>query len=514
MGSGLKSAPIDRQVFWPALIVVVSAIVPLIVYPEQSSVILDQILELITDRLGFLFLWFTVGAFGVLMWFAFGRYSSVKFGGPDSKPEFRTLSWIGMLFCAGIGTSLLYWATIEWVYYYQAPPFGLDAGSAEAAHWGAMYGLFHWGPLAWTLYCIPALPIAYAFHNRKIPFLRISQACRGVIGDRADGPLGKLIDVLFIFGLVGGTGTSLGLGTPILSESISALLDIERTFALDASVIAVWTAIFGTTVYLGIEKGIRRLADLNVYLGFALCAFVLVAGPTVFILDTFTNSVGLLATNFVRMSLYTDPVGQSGFPQTWTVFYWAWWIAYAPYMGLFVARISRGRTVREVVAANLIWGSFGCWLFFAVFGNTALSNQLEGKVRVIEIMNRTSPQAAIVAVVEALPMGTLVLVLFVAMCFIYSATTLQASAYTIASVASRDLVAGESEPLRWNRLFWALALGGMAVALLYLGGLKPLQTASLIVALPLIIVIGLCVWSFLKWLKQDRVGEPQTPFRR
>jgi BCCT family betaine/carnitine transporter len=179
-------------------------------------------------------------------------------------------------------------------------------------------------------------------------------------------------------------------------------------------------------------------------------------------------------------------------------------------MGLFVARISRGRTIREVVGANLVWGSLGCWLFFAVFGNTALRNQLDGTVPVIDIMNEVSPQAAIVAVVNALPFGTLVLVLFVAMAFIYSATTLQASAYTIASVASRDLVAGESEPLRWNRLFWAIALGGMAVALMYLGGLRPLQTASLIVALPLIFVIALCVWSFLRWLEEDGAGASKT----
>jgi BCCT family betaine/carnitine transporter len=502
-----RSAPIDKQVFWPALFVVVAAIVPLLVFPEESAAVLNRVMTFITHSFGFLFLWFTIAALGVLLWFAFGTYGSVRFGGNDAVPEFRYLSWIGMLFCAGIGTSLLYWATIEWVYYYQAPPFGIEAESVEAANWAAMYGLFHWGPLAWALYCIPALPIAYAFHNRKIPFLRISQACRGVIGDRADGPLGKLIDVLFIFGLVGGTGTSLGLGTPILSESISTLTGIQRTFALDAFVIVVWTALFGTTVYLGMEKGIKRLADANVYLGFFLLAFVLVFGPTVFILDTFTNSLGLLATNFFRMSFYTDPVGQSGFPQTWTIFYWAWWIAYAPFMGLFVARISRGRTIREVVWANLVWGSLGCWLFFATFGNTALYDQLTGRVPVIQIMNEVSPQAAIVAVVNALPMGTFVLILFVAMAFIYSATTLQASAYTIASVASKDLVAGESEPLRWNRLFWALALGGMAVALMYLGGLKPLQTTSLIVALPLIFVISLSVWSFLRWLKEDRAGE-------
>ncbi len=505
----MKSAPIDKQIFWPALIVVLAAITPLILLPEQSSAVLNSILSIITHQFGFLFLWFTFAVFAVLLWFAFGRYGSVKFGDPDDEPEFRTLSWIGMLFCAGIGTSLLYWATIEWVYYYQAPPFGIEANSAEAAHWAAMYGLFHWGPLAWALYCIPALPIAYAFHNRKLPFLRISQACRGVINDHADGPAGKFIDVLFIFGLIGGTGTSLGLGTPILSESISALFHINRTFALDALVILVWTVIFGTTVYLGMEKGIKRLAEANVYLGFALCAFVLLVGPTVFILDSFTNSLGLLATNFFRMSFYTDPVGQSGFPQTWTVFYWAWWIAYAPFMGLFVARISRGRTIREVIAANLIWGSLGCWLFFAIFGNTALHYQLTCKVPVIKIMNEVSPQAAIVAVVQALPMGTFVLVLFVAMCFIYSATTLQASAYTIASVASKDLVAGESEPQRWNRLFWALALGGTSVALMYLGGLKPLQTAALIVALPLIFVITLSVWSLLRWLKEDEAGDSQ-----
>ncbi len=499
----MRSAPIDKAVFWPALVVVLSAIVPLILYPEASAEILGSVLDFIKHQLGFLFLWFTFGVFCVLLWFAFGRYGSVRFGGPDARPEFGRLSWIGMLFCAGIGTSLLYWATIEWVYYYQAPPFGIEAGTAEAAEWGAMYGLFHWGPLAWALYCIPALPIAYAFHNRKIPFLRISQACRGVIGDRADGWLGKLIDVLFIFGLIGGTGTSLGLGTPILSESISILTGIDRSFALDAFVIVVWTAIFGTTVYLGMEKGIKRLADANVYLGFFLLAFVLIFGPTIFILDIFTNSLGLLATNFVRMSLYTDPVGGSGFPQTWTVFYWAWWIAYAPFMGLFVARISRGRTIRDVVAANLVWGSLGCWLFFATFGNTALYDQLNGVVPVIEIMNEVSPQAAIVAVVKALPMGTFILILFVAMCFIYSATTLQASAYTIASVASRNLVAGESEPKRWNRLFWALALGATAVALMYLGGLEPLQTAALIVAVPLIFVITLSVWSLLRWLKED-----------
>lgn len=503
----MKSAPIDKAVFWPALIVVLAAVIPLILFPAESTETLNRILAIVTDGLGWLFLWFTVICFGLLMWFAFGRYGSVRFGGDDIQPEFRTLSWVAMLFCAGIGTSLLYWSTIEWAYYYQAPPFGIEAGTTEAAEWAAMYGMFHWGPMAWALYSIPALPIAYAFHNRKIPFLRISQACRGVIGDRADGPLGKLIDVLFIFGLIGGTGTSLGLGTPIISEAISSMTGIERTYLLDALVVVVWTTIFATSVYLGLAKGIKRLSDINIYLGIFLLAFLFLLGPTIFILDSFTNSIGLLVNNYVRISLYSDPMDQTGFPQTWTVFYWAWWIAYAPFMGLFVARISRGRTIRDVIAANLIWGSLGCWLFFAVFGGTSMYFELNGVVPVLEIMNESSPQAAIVAVIEALPLSGFIMVLFIAMCFIYSATTLDSSAYTISAVASRDLVAGEAEPRRWNRLFWALVLGTVALALMYLGGLKPLQTAAVIVAVPLIFIISLSVLSLLKWLREDASEE-------
>jgi len=503
----MKSAPIDKAVFWPALLVVFAAVVPIIVYPEQSGAVLGHTLDFVTDNFGSMFLLFAFFCFGLLMWMAFGRYGRVRFGGVDAIPEFRTMSWVAMLFCAGIGTALLYWAAIEWAYYFQAPPFGLAPGTAEAAAWAAMYGMFHWGPMAWALYTVPALPIAYAFHNRRIPYLRISQACRGMIGQRADGPLGKLIDVLFIFGLIGGTGTSLGLGTPIISESISALFGIERSFTLDIFVIVTWTVIFATSVWLGIERGIRKLSDINVWLGICLLVLVALLGPTLFIIDSFTNSVGLLLTHFVRMSLYSDPLRESGFPQSWTVFYWAWWIAYAPFMGLFVARISRGRTIRGVIAANLVWGSLGCWLFFAVFGNTAMHFEISGQLPVIEIMNESSPQAAIVAVIQKLPAGGSVLVLFVAMCFIYSATTLDSSAYTISAVASRDLVAGQAEPRRWNRLFWALALGAVALALMYLGGLEPLQTAAVIVAVPLVAVITLSVLSLLRWLGEDASKE-------
>ena len=269
-----------------------------------------------------------------------------------------------------------------------------------------------------------------------------------MIGDRADGPLGKLIDVLFIFGLVGGTGTSLGLGTPILSESISSLLGYRADLRPRRLRHRRVDGDLRHHRLPGMEKGIKRLADANVYLGFLLCAFVLLAGPTVFILDTFTNSLGLLVTQLRQ----DEPLHRPGRA-----------VRVSPDLdGLLLGLVDRLRPVHGSLrrpdlagpdrprggAANLVWGSFGCWLFFAVFGNTALHDQLNGKVPVIEIMNEVSPQAAIVAVVEALPMGTFVLVLFVAMCFIYSATTLQASAYTIASVASRDLVAGESEPRR------------------------------------------------------------------
>lgn len=505
----MQRTGVDKKIFWVSLVLIGAICAPLLLGPERGNAILGGVLSFITGQFGWLYMWFAAAIFGVLAWLALGRHGKVRFGEPNSRPEFSTLSWIAMIFTAGIGVGIMVWGVIEWAYYYTDPPFGMQPESTEAGHWAATYPLFHWGFTAWAIYCLPALPLAYMFHVRKQPSLRLSQACRGVIGDRADGWLGTLIDAFFIFGLVGGAGTSLGLGGPVIAEGVGELTPLSTGLALDIGIILVWTALFGVSAYLGLQKGIRRLANLNVFLALALALFILVVGPAIFILDTLTNSVGLLLQNFVQMSFYMDPVGGSDFTETWTIFYWGWWISYAPFVGLFTAKISRGRTMREIIGAMLIAGSLGCWAAFAILGNTGLYFELNDVVPVVGILEESGQNAAIVATMLGLPLGGLALVVFMALIMIFLATLLDSASYTMAAVATRELHP-EDEPARWHRLFWAGVLGAVAIAMLYAGGLEPLQTLTVITALPLLFVLVIATLSFRKWLVHDRFDkEPE-----
>lgn len=525
----MESAKVDKVIFWTALIVVVCFSTPLVLFPAEGKAALDNALSWSTKTLGWTYLWFTIAAFGVLAYFAFGRFGDIRFGGPDARPEFSLPSWVAMLFCAGIGASVLYWGTIEWAYYYAGPPFGLEPKSTEATEWAAMYGLFHWGFTAWAVYCVPTLPLAYLYWNKGKTVLRLSAACEGVIGERhADGLIGKMIDVLFMFGLIGGVGTSIGLGTPMLSAGIAELFGVDRSFTLDVIVIAIWAGIFAFSVYSGLEKGIKVLSDINLYLIVFVLGFSFIFGPTIFLLDTFTNSVGLLVQNFVEMSFYVDPINKAEnfieaenagksyvaadgtFPEWWTIFYWAWWIAYAPFMGLFVARISKGRTIRELILVEVVGGSMGCWVFFAILGNAGMFFQLEGTLDLSAMAaDNKAPEAIIATIMEignnTIPFGVPLLIVFVVLSFIFGATTMDSSAYTLSTVASKDS-GGAAEPARWHRFFWAIALAVVSLSLMYAGGedsLKALQSASVVVALPLIVVLTLMVFSLRRWLRED-----------
>ncbi|SHO51555.1 BCCT family transporter [Desulfopila aestuarii] len=499
------SAEIDKGIFLPGIITILAVVVFMIVFEESSKKVIDVVFNFCTDQLGSLYLWFGAFALGFCGWLGFGRYGNVRLGGPDAKPEFSRWSWIAMFFCSGIGTSLIYWATIEWTYYYTSPPFaGIEAKSQAAAQWAAMYPIYHWGPIGWVLYLLCAFPIGYAYYNRNMPSLRLSTGCAGVIGEKnAKNGIGKFIDILMIFGLVGGTGTSLASGTPMLAEAVSQMLGVAHTPMVDMAVVVVWTALFTTSVTLGLKKGIKVLSDINVIAVFVLCAIIFVFGPTAFLISMFTDSMGLMLDNFARMSFYTDPVGRSMFPQWWTIFYWAWWIAYGPYMGIFIARISKGRTFRDLAVTVTLAGAGGCALFFMVFGNTAMYYELNNIYPVLATIKDQSASAAILGVLHQMPLWYVVLPLFVLVGFVYSATTVDSSAYAIAVVASKD-THGDHEPNLVNRAFWAIALGAIALVLMKLGGLGPLKTASIVVSVPLIVLMGISVVSLLRWLKEDQ----------
>lgn len=493
---------LDKKVFLPTFVMVVVVGMLLVMQPERAESILNDALDATTGHFGWLYLLFGIASVAVVAWLAASRYGRVVLGAPGESPEFSTPSWIAMMFTAGIGIGITNWAFVEPIFYLKQSPFGVEAASPEAAEWAHMYGQFHWAIIPWAIYALPGLPIAYSLYVRRQPFCRISAASSGVLGGNSGNWVGIAVDIVVVLAIIGGVGTSLGLGLPLVSAFVARCFSIPDTPMLHFGVLAVWTAVFGTSVYMGLDKGIRILANLNAVLAIVFLAFVLVAGPTVFILDISINSLGLLLDNLFRMSFWTDPIVQSSFPEDWTVFYWGWWIAYAPMVGLFIARISRGRTIREVVIGQVIWGSLGCMAFFAIAGGYSLDAELNGIVDLSAVLDESGIPAAAVAIVGNLPGGTFTLALYTVLCIIFLATTLDSAAYVLASISTKNLT-GDDQPARWNRFAWAFALAITAVGLIAAGGLNTVQTSTVIAALPLFPVLVILQLSLLKWLRRD-----------
>ncbi|MFB4163815.1 BCCT family transporter [Alteribacillus sp. JSM 102045] len=496
----------DWPTFFGALFLLIVIAAPLVLIPDYGEAVVTSANTFITENFGVLYLLIGMILFIFLLYIAFSRYGRIVLGSRGVQPEFNTLTWAAMLFAAGIGSSVLYWGTIEWAYYYTGPPFGLEPESAEAVEWATTYGIFHWGPIAWSIYCLPALPIAYFYYVRKRPVLKISEACRPVLKKYADGPVGTIVDVLFMFGLLGGAGTTMALATPLIAEGVNYFTGIEPNMALNTVVLVLGTIIFAVSSYSGLRKGIRILSNINLWLSFVLLGFVFIVGPTVFLGSTMFNSIGRLADNFFQMSMWTEPFAgigefeETGFPEAWTVFYWAWWLVYAPFVGLFVARISKGRTIREMIVGTLVYGTIGCTLYFGILGNFGLYLQLSGQYSVVDVLNDQGAPAAIIGTIAQLPASSLFVAIFVILAIIFLATTFDSGSYILASVTQKEI---DDEPLRWNRLFWAFVLATPSLVLMFLGGLETLQTASIVGGFPLIFIMMMLIISFTRAIKED-----------
>ncbi|TFB14075.1 BCCT family transporter [Filobacillus milosensis] len=495
---------IDWPTFIAAFIILLGVVVPLVIFPEAGTEFVNKLNTFVSGNFGFLYLLMGLGVFFFLIFVAFSQNGHVKLGEKDEKPEFGTASWAGMLFSAGIGSSILYWGTIEWAYYYQGPPLGIDPSKQqlETIQWASTYGIFHWGPIAWAMYCLPAVPMAYFFYVRKKPIIKVSETLRPLLGGVSDTFIGKVVDVLFIFGLLGGAGTTLALGTPLITSGITDLTGLEDTMVLRTAILLGVTAIFALSAYMGLNEGIKRLSDFNLILAVFLLIFIFVTGPTLFISEATTNSIGLILDNFFHMSTWTEPFAnfegfkETGFPESWTVFYWAWWLVYAPFVGLFIARISRGRTIRQVIVGTIVYGSLGCLLFFGIMGNFGLYLQLTGAYDVVSVLNDQGAPIAIISIINQLPFAKFMVLIFVVLSVVFLATTFDSSSYILASVTQKEVEDGEPE--RWNRLFWAFTLCILPLTLMFLGGLGTLQTASIVGGFPLIFIFFLLAWSFMR----------------
>ncbi len=499
---------VDWFIFGAGALGIVVVCLPLILFPAAGREALAAAFAVVTQNLGPVYLLGGLSVLLFLLYLAFGRFGKVVLG-RNANPDYPNFSWASMLFCGGIGTSVLFWGTVEWAHYYATPPFGLAPGTDEAKRWAASYPVYHWTLIGWALYCLPGVAIAYAYHVREIPFLRLSSACEALLGKHSRGWFGRTVDLLFMVGLLGAVSTGVGLGIPLVSAGITHLAEIERSFTLDLMVIFVITATFAVSVYLGLEAGIKRLSNINVGFSVLLLLFVLAFGPTAYIVQQGAATVGHLTVNFITMSTWLDIGNVSNFDESWTVFYWAWWLALGPFMGMFIAKISRGRTVRQTVLGVLGYGSLGCALVFIILGGAAQHQEMTGQTQVLAMVADGLANHAVIEVLDALPLSSIVLPLFVVICIIFGATTYDSAAYTLASCATRSLPT-DAHPARWHRVFWAFALGGLPISLIYVGGLLSLQSAVVAASVPLLPVFGLLGAALVKGLLEDAKAKAAT----
>ena len=361
---------------------------------------------------------------------------------------------------------------------------------------------------------VPAVPIAYFYYVRQTPVLKVSQTLMPLLGEKlAHSNWAKMLDVLFVFGMVGGGATTLGLASPLINEGLYNLFGLPRNITMQLVVLFVTTLIFAYSAYQGLKGGIQKLSNINFYMAIGLLLFILIAGPTVFIFNTGLEALGRSITEMPRMMTYIEPFKDfenfgfkhTTFPQDWTVFYWAWWLVFAPTIGLFIAKISRGRTIQNMVVGSMFYGSLGCAMFMIILGNYGLYLQLNGTVDVVSILNNESATAAIFAILNSLPMSYTVVAVFTLLAVIFTATTFDSISYILASVVQVEV---DDEPHRWNRLFWAFTLCLLPAILMFLGDLATLQTASIIAGAPLIVILSLMMLSVIKAARYDLYYQP------
>jgi BCCT family betaine/carnitine transporter len=491
---------VDWFIFGAGLFILVSISLTIVLAPQWSAAAIATANKFVTDELGIVYIIAAIAVLIFLLGIALSKHGDIILGN-QNVPEHSMFSWASMLFCAGMGASLIYWAAAEWAFYYVAPPFGANASSTEAIKWASSYGIFHWGPVGWAFYCLPAVAMSCSDHIRGIPSLRLSSACIPVLGKWADLWPGRLVDLTFIVGLLGTAATGLGLGTTVVASAITKITPLEDGLTMQIVIIMIATAMICASVYRGLDKGIKLLSVINARMALLLLLFVFVAGPTAFILEVGVTAVGTVIQNFILMITWTDATQTGSFIEDWTIFYWAWWIALGPFVGMFVCRISSGRSLRQLILGMLGFGSLGCSLFFIVLGNYALFLELNGTYPVVSEAIDVGPSAAIASILSLLPYGSFWVAFVAVIGLVFIATTYDSASYSLAAGATRAMT-DQQHPARWHRLFWACALGVLPIALLFLGGLQELQAASTLASVPLLFVYILLAVAIVRTLNE------------
>ena len=500
----LLGSTVDVGVFGVSLGISVLFVLWGVLFTDSLTAVASAVLGFLIDDFGWVFILSTFGFLVFVVYLAFSRYGKIKLGSDEDEPEFNTVSWVAMMFSVGMGIGLMFYGVAEPISHYTTPPHGLAQPKTEGAAQVAMeYSYFHWALHPWAIYAVVGLAIAY-FSFRKGKSNLISSAFYPVLGDRVEGPIGKAIDILAIFATLFGTATSLGLGALQITGGLNYLNGSipADSIAWAMGIIAFMTVAFILSAVSGVHRGIQWLSNLNMVLAVVLVLFLVVVGPTVFIFNTFTESVGGYFANLVPMSFRTAAFGDAHWLASWTIFYWAWWISWTPFVGTFIARISKGRTVREFVLGVLVIPSVVTFVWFAVLGGTAINLELTGQGNISDAVSE-SPAVALFATLNQFPLAglmSLIAVLLVALFFISGA---DAGAIVMGMLSSR----GTLEPGKALVVVWGALAGAAAAILLLSGGLEGLQQAAIISAAPFVLVMICMCYSLFKELRAEPLPE-------
>ncbi|HVK92882.1 MAG TPA: BCCT family transporter [Mycoplana sp.] len=466
-------------------------------FPDAAAVMFQHANAWIVAEAGWFYM-LAVGGFVVfLLVLAISPLGKVKLGPDEAVPDYSYGTWVAMLFSAGMGIGIVFYGVAEPITHFSFPP-DAEPRTPQAARDAMELTFFHWGVHAWAVYAIMGLALAY-FGYRKGEPLVIRSAFRPLLGDRVNGVLGDVIDIFAVVGTLAGLATSLGLGVAQLNATGAYLFGLAQNLETQLILIAIVTALATVTVATGLDNGIRRLSEMIIIVSFVLMFLILVLGPTRFLLQTFVENIGLYLNGFVGRTFHIYAYEPTDWVGTWTLFYWGWWISWSPFVGLFIARISRGRTIRQFVLGVLFAPAGFSFIWFTVFGDTAIwldIHRANGQIGTTVAQNMP---IALFTVFEYLPWSDFLAWLTGLLVAVYFITASDAGALVIAMVTSQ----GDEEPVLWLRVFWAMVCGGVAACLLLAGGLGAVQMAAVIAALPLAIVMVLMCYGIWKALSDE-----------
>lgn len=490
-----------NTVFYVSLIIVGIIAVWSVAFNDSFTVVANAAFKVLTTDFGWLYLISMIIFFGFIVYFAFGKYGKIRLGSDDSRPEYSNITWFGLLFGCGMGVGLVFWGVAEPLTYYLNPTDGIEAASQASANFAFENFFMHWGILPWANYAVIGLALAY-FMFRKNKKGLLSVMLEPLIGEKlANGWLGKVVDILGVFATVAGVVTSLGLGTLQINAGFNYLFGVQINLVVEIIIIIIVSFLYIGSAVSGLDKGIKIISDTNLYVAIGLLAVCFIVGPKVETLNAFVNGMGQYIGNFIPTALKINSYSDNSWFGSWRLFYWAWFIAWAPFVGVFVARISKGRTIREFVLGVVLVPTIASCIWGAVFGNLGINLGEKGLMAIEKLQEAVAtPEVGLFVVLGQYPLGFILsLVALVSLCAFF-VTSANSGVYVL-SMLSTD---GAINPPNGRKILWGVIQSVMAIGLLMAGGLKPLQTISLVAAFLFIFVMLGTIAAFIKVLKEEK----------